>query len=282
MGCPNLIYKPKLSIYSSQRIKEKFGLDRKKYRFAFNGKEVDNDIAGEGNAYDYGARILDTRLGRWMSIDPKFYEYSDISPYVFAGNSPILALDMDGEKIVIYGERYGFLGLKRHKYEYTPGSAAPEGTSQFVKDAFESLNYTRKGDDLGVIKTLVDSKKRTKIIETKKLNNTRYRRWDRTVLWNPKAALVIYDNEGKEPTSQRQTPAMGLYHELTHDYIRQKYSFLQKLKLATTTVDKHWSNAEEKEVIQKYESIVAKKIGEIIRNTHVGTDVKVSGPLSTK
>ncbi len=34
-----------------------------KYRFGFNGKENDNEIQGDGNSYDFGARIYDSRLG---------------------------------------------------------------------------------------------------------------------------------------------------------------------------------------------------------------------------
>ncbi|MFK7059864.1 hypothetical protein V3Q90_06970 [Flavobacterium oreochromis] len=33
------------------------------YRYGFNGKE-DDQIKGEGNSYDFGARIYDPRIGR--------------------------------------------------------------------------------------------------------------------------------------------------------------------------------------------------------------------------
>ena len=39
------------------------------YRFGFNGKENDNEVKGAGNSVDFGARIYDSRLGRWMSVD---------------------------------------------------------------------------------------------------------------------------------------------------------------------------------------------------------------------
>ncbi len=59
------------------------------YRFAFNGKEQANETYGEGNAFDFGARIYDSRLGRWMSLDPLQANYPGFSPYNFASNSPI-------------------------------------------------------------------------------------------------------------------------------------------------------------------------------------------------
>ncbi len=67
------------------------------YRFAFNGKERDNETYGEGNAYDFGARIQDPRLGRWLSVDPLMAKYSGISPYNFTFNNPIIFTDPDGK-----------------------------------------------------------------------------------------------------------------------------------------------------------------------------------------
>lgn len=68
-----------------------------KYRFGFNGKERDDEAKGGGNSLDFGARIYDSRLGRFLSIDPKFYNYPYWSPYCFAANSPIKFIDANGE-----------------------------------------------------------------------------------------------------------------------------------------------------------------------------------------
>jgi RHS repeat-associated protein len=66
------------------------------YRYGFNGKENDNEVKGEGNQQDYGMRIYDTRLGRFLSVDPLTKDYPWYTPYQFAGNTPIWALDLDG------------------------------------------------------------------------------------------------------------------------------------------------------------------------------------------
>jgi RHS repeat-associated protein len=71
----------------------------KGYRFGFNGKEQDNEVKGEGNSYDFGARIYDNRLGRWMSLDPAASEYPSLSDYCFVGNMPLIATDPDGKRI---------------------------------------------------------------------------------------------------------------------------------------------------------------------------------------
>ncbi len=71
------------------------------YRFGFNGMEKDNDTYGEGNAYDFGARIYDSRLGRWLSLDPLMKKYPAISPFVYTADNPIMYIDPDGRKIII-------------------------------------------------------------------------------------------------------------------------------------------------------------------------------------
>ncbi len=38
------------------------------YRYGFNGMEMDNEKNGNGNTMDFGARIYDSRLGRWFSV----------------------------------------------------------------------------------------------------------------------------------------------------------------------------------------------------------------------
>lgn len=68
------------------------------YRYGFNGKEKDDEIKGEGNSYDFGARMLDPRVGRWFARDPLSQKYPYDSPYMFSGNSPISMMDPDGER----------------------------------------------------------------------------------------------------------------------------------------------------------------------------------------
>ena len=73
-------------------------------RYGFNGKMKDNEVEGDGDVYDYGARMLDVRLGRWLSVDPLTKKFPNISPYAFAGNSPIYMVDPDGKIIMVATE----------------------------------------------------------------------------------------------------------------------------------------------------------------------------------
>jgi len=66
------------------------------YRFGFNGKENDGEVKGEGNQQDYGKRVFDPRLAKFLSADPLAPKYPFYTPYQFAGNKPVIAIDLDG------------------------------------------------------------------------------------------------------------------------------------------------------------------------------------------
>ncbi|MDI1234400.1 MAG: hypothetical protein PSX81_08970 [bacterium] len=71
------------------------------YRFGFNGKEKDNEITVNGGDYDFGARIYDGRLGRWLSRDPLANRFPFESPYVNCSDNTLLYKDNDGRKKTI-------------------------------------------------------------------------------------------------------------------------------------------------------------------------------------
>ena len=72
------------------------------YRFAFNGKEKDNlGEGGGGSTYNYGFRIYNPLIGRFLSIDPLFRKYPELTPYQFASNTPIASVDLDGKESAI-------------------------------------------------------------------------------------------------------------------------------------------------------------------------------------
>jgi RHS repeat-associated protein len=66
------------------------------YRYGFNGKENDNEVKGEGDQQDYGMRVYDPRLGRFLSVDPLTKKFPWLTSYQYASNSPIWAIDIDG------------------------------------------------------------------------------------------------------------------------------------------------------------------------------------------
>jgi RHS repeat-associated protein len=67
------------------------------YRYGFNGVERDNATSAE--AHDYGARIYNPAIGRWLSVDAYAASYPDQSHYGHALNSPIRFRDEGGHWI---------------------------------------------------------------------------------------------------------------------------------------------------------------------------------------
>jgi RHS repeat-associated protein len=62
------------------------------YRYGFNGKENDSDW----EVQDYGFRIYKPEISKFLSVDPLTQSYPWYTPYQFAGNQPIWAIDLDG------------------------------------------------------------------------------------------------------------------------------------------------------------------------------------------
>ena len=72
-------------------------------RWRFSGKEEQSflgtdPVTGTPNIsfIDYGARMYDPALGRWLATDPMAGRRYNISPYVFCGNNPVNLVDPDG------------------------------------------------------------------------------------------------------------------------------------------------------------------------------------------
>jgi RHS repeat-associated protein len=70
------------------------------YRYGFNGKEKDKDM--DGNSYDYGFRIYNPQIGKFLSVDPLTNKYPELTPYQYASNRPIDGIDMDGLEYLTY------------------------------------------------------------------------------------------------------------------------------------------------------------------------------------
>ena len=77
------------------------------YRFGFNGKEKDDEVKGNGNQQDYGLRTYDPRIAKFLSVDPLSASYAALTPYQFASNTPIWAIDLDGAEAWVYTETDG-------------------------------------------------------------------------------------------------------------------------------------------------------------------------------
>ncbi len=70
------------------------------YRYGFNEQEKDNEVWGEGNSYSFEFRVLDPRIGKFLSVDPFSKDYPWNSPYAFAENRVIDGIDLEGLEYV--------------------------------------------------------------------------------------------------------------------------------------------------------------------------------------
>ncbi len=131
-------------------------IERRAFRAGFNGMERDDKLKGKGNSYDFGARILDVRLGRWLSLDPLAIKYPAFSPYNFVANNPVIFIDPDGKKIkgVKYNQKTGEIKISK--------SAIKRGTDKFIS----ALQMTNKGEE--VLIAMLKEKRKVKVSLTNK------------------------------------------------------------------------------------------------------------------
>ena len=207
------------------------------YRFGNNGKEKDNEMYN--GAQDFGERMYENRLGKWMSTDPLKYLYPSLSPYASVANSPIVLIDQNGEKIFIYydsGKKDKDGNIVFTSYEY--GSSIKLPNNKYVKKTVKTLNHLQRKnrDPYHIVETLAGS-------ETENIAITESNSWykigafiievgqatimreDGTIIsdgdqmnmpdiisWCLNSGYI--NEEGKE----RQSAATGLLHELAHKY----------------------------------------------------------------
>jgi RHS repeat-associated protein len=100
------------------------------YRYSFNGKEGDPENGGD---LDFGTRIYNSRLGRFLSVDPDAPKYPDMSSFCFAANNPIMLVDQDGR-----GPRPTTgMGLTGYRFSSWFGN----GTSDYFWNSYKSPGY---------------------------------------------------------------------------------------------------------------------------------------------
>jgi RHS repeat-associated protein len=111
------------------------------YRYGYQGSENDSDIYA--SLYTTLYRQLDTRLGRWWSIDPETDNLPHQSPYCSMDNNPIKNNDPNGDWIPqVVGALVG---------------AAVEYGSQVVANRFEGKSWSESLTDIDILDVAISA-----------------------------------------------------------------------------------------------------------------------------
>ena len=65
----------------------------------YSGKEEQKAISSTLPLIDYGARMYDPAVARWMSVDPLAEKYYPMSPYGYCAGNPIVLVDPTGSDV---------------------------------------------------------------------------------------------------------------------------------------------------------------------------------------
>ncbi len=134
-------------------------------RWRYSGKEEQAAALNPAlPLIDYGARMYDPAIARWMSVDPLAEKYYPMGGYGYCAGSPICIVDPQGDTVKVYTETKGFghawisvrEGDEMVVYSYgrydgtTKGSRVSNGPGVLLKlSGAEAIEYNEKKSDSG-------------------------------------------------------------------------------------------------------------------------------------
>ena len=211
-------------------------------RWRYSGKEEQKAINAALPLLDYGARMYDPAIARWMSVDPMAEKYYPMSPYGYCAGNPIIIIDPDG-KIILFSKDAD----NSFKEKFS-------NVVRFMNNHYTSYNLAKLQDsDIVYYISPVSS--------SDGKSSSHFNPDNKTIYWDPD--VVIYNEESQIIVS----PATVLAHEAAHAihydsaiHNERFSSFALKTKKGS---DKEYSSKEEREVITTTEQTAARRHGDI-------------------
>ena len=230
------------------------------YRYRYNGKESMGLLGGR---YDYGARLYDGGIGRFLTVDPLTSTFPSNSPYLYAGNTPIRGIDEDGLKL-----RFAAGVSKEFKAHFA-----------LAITKLKQIKYDK------IFADLEKSKNTYYLKEAKGNKGSTFSLTERAITWNPNFGTETTLSDFETGSKHIMSPVVGLVHEGAHALGFEKNPNLYHQNRLKT--DERYQNQEEKRVITGPEQTVSRKLGEIkndefTRFDHQGTKVKTKSPISNE
>ena len=194
---------------------------------------------GDSNLQLLGHRYYDPSIGRFLSSDPA---KDGTNWYAYCANRPVNASDPTGLTIIPPtdpGDRRNFDIAKWYI-----------GRDPSYRKMMQDLSNSSVDYHIEIIHD----------------GDDRYDDNNHTIYWDPNSAMITFE-------FGRQTPALGLAHEMDH-----AWGYDKGIVPPGTDPDYDWR--EERRVIAGRESKFAKRFGESVRRDHFGIPIVVHGPLN--
>ena len=181
-------------------------------RWRYSGKEEQSSIDECIPLIDYGARMYDPAIARWMSADPMAEKYYPLSPYSYCAGNPVIVVDPNGQVIFVreFAEGNTILEYEWKEIDgawgfYDKGNNAYSGTDEYILSVSSALSSLMEGDfGSDLVKAVAERKERVGIMKS---SINFYQKDDFSIGWS--------ENKGRHSF-------VSLGHELAHaiDHLR--------------------------------------------------------------
>jgi RHS repeat-associated protein len=199
-------------------------------KLKYNGKEEQRKEFSDGSGLewtDFGARMYDNQLGRWMNVDPKAHQFTWQSQYCAMDNDPINKIDPDGQsgepvidkknKTVTVHSNFIFYGSKADAKlsKATANEIASQYNGANGKTTIDGVEYTVK---FNITYQTVTEAEATKMAEGNTDVKNNFIRVEKNNTRMGRSFNEIGENNGFMNTDDNLGTSTTAPHEVGHGY----------------------------------------------------------------